>query len=74
MLDLVASLACHLACFHVPAHYVRLEFEARAEFLRGLQLQGRLEIVRGRAAEPESVEYVWLVAFCLPAHRQLMMR
>lgn len=73
MVPMVASLVCHLACFHVPAHYVKLGFEARAEFLKGLQLQGRLEIVRGRAAGPESVEYVLLVAFRSPTHRQLMM-
>lgn len=74
VVPLVSSFVRHVACFYVPAHYVRLGFEARAQFLKGLSSQGRLEMMRSRAVGPEAVEYVWLVVFRSPTHRQLMMK
>ena len=71
---MVSSFVRHVAYFHVPAHCVRLGLEARAQFPRELSVQGRLEMVSGRARGPEAVEYVWLVVFRSPTHRQLMLR
>jgi hypothetical protein len=66
-LDVAVPLAVHfvrhVACIHVPGHYLTDAHTARRVYLQKLHLDGRLAVIMGLEPGPLGRRCIWLLIF-----------